>query len=72
MIPYSDYKRCFDPSNSFYTSIQLERLSNKSIDLCSNFVLPSMAWRHSKFDKFNCQKYEQTIFLKYDIYINLS
>ena len=73
LFPNSNYMRCFDPRNALYVSSEIEHLTEKEKDLCSNFILPSIAWKNfkdsqfNKVAKFHCEGYEQKTFFNYDL-----
>ena len=74
LFPNSNYMRCFDPRNSIYVSSEIELLTKRESDLCSNFILPSIAWRNfevsqfNKVAKFHCEGYEKKTLLNYDLF----
>ena len=71
LFPNSNYSRCFDTRNAIYTSSEIDYLNDKEKYLCSNFILPSIAWRKSQFEQIKCKELEQKTFLKYDLLIKV-
>jgi hypothetical protein len=74
LFPNSNYMRCFNPKHALYINSEIEFLNETEKDLCSNFILPSIAWkniRDSQFNKvarFHCEAFELKTFKNYDLF----
>jgi len=77
LYPHSNYRKCFSPKNTVYVCSKISLLSAKEKNICSNFVLPSIAFTnlnkniHGVVPKYFCQGYENKIISNYDNHVKV-
>jgi len=76
LYPHSNYRKCFSEYNALYVCSYIKKYDKKEKDICSNFVLPSIAYSNLKKSLFGsipeeyCEGYENKIIKNYDKHIN--
>lgn len=78
LFPHSNYRKCFSEFHSLYVCSYVEKYNINERDICSNFVLPSLAFTNLKksifgsVPKYYCEGFENTILKNHDQKISVS
>lgn len=76
LFPNGNYERCFNANDNLYKCNALGKYNQKEIEICKQFVLPSVAALsiHEDLMKLNsnsfCTNYENKMVNQYTIYLN--
>ena len=78
LFPHSNYRKCYSEFNTLYVCSTISKLNLKERDICSNFVLPSIAFSNIKKSLYGtvpelyCQGFENKVIKNYDKKINVN
>ena len=75
LFPHSNYRKCFSEFNSLYVCSNIKKYNKKERDVCSNFILPTLAFvnqrksLYGQVPQFYCEGYETHIIKNYNNFI---